>query len=244
MGNSIFNRAYKPIKKYLPNFASMIIRSIVTILIAPSYQAYKKGFIRSSLLNCAVDKQGKAIPWYTYSCIYFLNSRDFSQKQILEIGSGQSTLWWQDRAKNVLSIEENEEWFNKVKNKSKDNVKIELVTIGKEVDNPLNKLNWQNLVDKSIIKHNYKSFDVIIIDGGLRTNAINIAKKFISEDGIIIADNSEGGRYFEEFKHSDFLRVDFTGEGPGVIDTSTTSIYFQKGSCFAFRPDVPMEKPI
>ena len=54
----------------------------------------------------AVDKKGDPIPWYTYPAIDFLLLRDYRDKNILEFGSGQSTLWWAARAKFVLSLEE------------------------------------------------------------------------------------------------------------------------------------------
>ena len=63
----------------------------------------------------SVDKSGLPIPWYTYPTIEFLSHLDLSSFRVFEYGSGNSTLWWAARSKQVTSVEDNELWFKKVK---------------------------------------------------------------------------------------------------------------------------------
>jgi len=66
--------------------------------------------------NCE-DSLGLPIPWYTYPATEFLASIDLSNFQVLEYGSGNSTLWWQQRAKRVISVEGDKIWYDNVAQK-------------------------------------------------------------------------------------------------------------------------------
>src|SRR5688572_13639923 len=51
-----------------------------------------------------------AIPLLTWPCIDFLEALDLSGQRLLELGSGGSTLWFQQRFAQVRSFETNPEW--------------------------------------------------------------------------------------------------------------------------------------
>ncbi|MGC1360796.1 MAG: hypothetical protein WA826_06450, partial [Silvibacterium sp.] len=65
--------------------------------------------------RAAVSKNGEPIPWYTYPIIDFLSDRDFKNKNILEFGGGQSTLWWAKRARRVVTFEGKREWHDRIR---------------------------------------------------------------------------------------------------------------------------------
>ena len=94
------------IKKQLINFN----------ILASKYAQYKS--IKN--WNCA-DERGDKIPWYTYPAIEYLNNLDFSTKYVFEFGSGSSSIYWADKAKDVVSIEYNKVWYKKVKLNLKSN---------------------------------------------------------------------------------------------------------------------------
>ena len=60
-----------------------------------------------------VDKDFNPIPWYTYPAIEYLSQFDYSDKLIYEFGCGNSSVFWAKRAKQVISIEDNPQWFKK-----------------------------------------------------------------------------------------------------------------------------------
>jgi len=74
-----------------------------------------------------IDKRGRAIAWYTYSAIEYLSNLDFSNKAILEYGSGNSSIFWASRAREVISIESDREWFLKISKKALKNQQIFLI---------------------------------------------------------------------------------------------------------------------
>ena len=72
-----------------------------------------------------VDKDNKPIPWYTYPAIEYLSQFDYSDKEIFEFGCGYSSMFWANRAKQVTSIEDNPNWFDKWKSEfNKENLDI------------------------------------------------------------------------------------------------------------------------
>lgn len=62
----------------------------------------------------SVDGQGKPIPWYSYPATEFLSHLELSSFHVFEYGSGNSTLWWASRAKQVTSVEDDETWHNRI----------------------------------------------------------------------------------------------------------------------------------
>ncbi|MEH3113602.1 hypothetical protein [Pedobacter terrae] len=72
----------------------------------------------------AVDGQGKALPWVTYSFIDFIKERIDKSQRIFEYGSGSSTIFYAERAGSVTSVEHDKGWFDKVKNTSPDNAEM------------------------------------------------------------------------------------------------------------------------
>lgn len=53
-------------------------------------------------------------PWYTHGALDKIKSWDLSDKEVVEWGSGFSTVWWAKKTKKVYSVDHNEDWFMKV----------------------------------------------------------------------------------------------------------------------------------
>lgn len=167
-----------------------------------------------------IDKEGNAIPWYTYPAIEYLAGLDFSTSKILEFGSGASSIWWARRAESVLAVEHDKEWFTASARNSGANLKIILAE---------NEPDYLSATTG-------ERFDVVIIDGIHRHRCAESISDVLAADGLVILDNSdwhpETARYLRE-KH-DFLQVDFHGFGPINNYTWTTSLFFSRS--FPCRP--------
>ena len=147
---------------------------------------------------------------------------------MLEFGGGQSTLYWAERAKEVITLEDNKEWYESLKQKIPGNVKLFLVSNEsreKCVEDVMNILTTLN------ISH----FDIVVIDGLFREQMIDIADRYVSPEGGIICDNAEGYGFYEGFLNKQYKRVDFFGHAPGVMLPHCTSLYF-KNNTFLFDP--------
>jgi hypothetical protein len=223
MNQTIIQRAFKPLKKYLPYGIANLVRSFFTALLAPLLFSVQTGHLRSSFQMMAVSKKGKPIPWYTFPCIDFLTHRSFKGKKVLEFGGGQSTLWWAERAEQVITFEGNKEWYEKIRGGMPANVKLYLVS---EETASSCLLGIESVLGEG--KH--EKFDIIIIDGLHRNQLISVAKSLLAPSGVIICDDAEEYGFYEGFKESDLSRVDFWGFASGVVLPHCTSVFFRGGS--------------
>lgn len=217
------HRAARIGKKLLPAPVFRAMRAVGTGVLTPIAFSYRSGHFKSSLKSKAVDNAGHALPWYTYPAIDFLRFKSMALKSVLEFGSGQSTLWWAEQVKTVVSFEDDESWYKTLVPVVPANVRLLWSdTLASEVESKL---------DGS-------KFDVVVVDGLDRLVCAKKSISFLNEDGAVILDNSEGfwgvdGEYpiIEFFRAQGFSRIDFYGYAPGVILPSCTSLFF-KEKCF------------
>lgn len=195
------------------------IRAVASAVGGPLRWAQTTGYFRSALAGKAVDRRGRPIPWYCLAAVDFLDVIDFSSADVLEFGSGQSTLWWASKAHTVTAMEESAEWHRYVAGRLPANADVTLVEDPQEHARMPLRLG--------------RTYDVVVIDGGDRALAAQTALTVVKPDGLIILDNSEGhwgdpGAYpiLDLLDGGGYLRVDFNGYAPGVITTSVTSLFF------------------
>ena len=206
------------------------IKGILIGFLAPIKSSINTGHFISSLKRVSLNKNREPIPWLTYPAIDFLADKNFKNASILEIGGGNSTLWWGARALNVLTFDENEIWVDKLRKKIKGNT--ELIFVGVDRD------TQKEFVSKVLLSRNQK-FDVVIIDGMNRKALYVLALDWVKLSGCIITDNSDKKDYrdvWPEANTSGFMRVDFYGLAPGTLYPHCTSIHF-KSDCPYFFPD-------
>lgn len=165
-----------------------------------------------------VDSDNNKIPWYTYPAIEYLDNLDFSDKIVFEYGSGNSSAYWAKKAKLVYSVEDNKEWYEKIKKEMVKNQVIELCENEKDYLDVINKIPGK--------------IDVIIIDGVYREKCAKLVQDHLSDGGIVILDNAdwykETSKYLRE--KLDLLEVDFHGFGPINNYTWTSSVFFTRSA--------------
>jgi len=182
----------------------------------------------------AVSRKGEPLPWYTYPCIDFLTYRSYEDKAVLEFGGGQSTLWWAKRAKHVVTLEGDSQWYERIKSRMPTNVDLHYVSMRSPLECVVAVEGILRSVKDSM-------FDVIVIDGLVRSEMIGIARRLMAEGGIIVCDNAEGYGFYEGFKDSGLSRVDFFGYAPGGVRPHATSIFFGSNSfAFSSRHPIPV----
>ena len=171
-----------------------------------------------------VDSRGQQIPWYTYPATEFLRQLDFSSKTVFEYGSGNSTIFWSKICKNITSVEDNKEWFDKISNSISENVTYAFKPDKSEY------VNLPIAIEKK--------FDVIIIDGSHRAECAAVGARCLKDDGFIILDNSDWYEETSKFlRGNDFIEIDMSGFGPINNYTWTTSIFLRRGVDLCPRAD-------
>lgn len=180
------------------------------------------GFNKSQKTKSCVDALGRPIPWIPYTVIDLLEERLCSNFKVFEWGSGNSTIWWQNKVKRIISIEHNKEWFEYVKEKI--NPKRSSL-IYKELD-------YGGDYCKEILKHT--NIDIIVIDGRDRVNCAKNAINSLSPSGVIIWDDTKRENYLEGFNYlisHGFKMLTFTGLKPLVDRNSYCSIFYRNENC-------------
>ena len=211
----------KKIKKYINIILEpKLLKELVSMQI--SGYLYEIGWIESFKKQLPIDKEGNALPWVTYSFIDFISNRLNKTMDIFEYGSGNSTLWYAEKTNSVISIENDKQWFEKIKNSLPSNAQIyyeELVYGGK----------YSKFSEKL-----EKNFDIVIVDGRDRVNCMISAVNSIKEEGIIILDDSERKSYqdgIEFLIKKGFKRIDFWGISPGLFYKKCTTIFYKNKNC-------------
>lgn len=176
------------------------------------------GWFRSYRTQQAVDKDGNPIPWCTYPFIHFLKPRLKSEFRVFEYGSGNSTLWYAQRVKEIISVEHDHSWFQKIKHKLPENAAI----VYKDLEN--------GYVEE-VSQHGF--FDIIIIDGQKRPECAPWALQALKPDGVIFWDNSNRKEFAVGYKfltEKGFREIGFDGMGPINLYSWRASILYRNGN--------------
>lgn len=176
-----------------------------------------------------IDEKGNATPWYTYAALEWLAPRVSQTDVVFEYGAGNSTIWYGQHAKRVVTVEHAPEWANKVRSKVGTNVTVLLRTaVGDEEI-----IDHASPYSSSLEEHSPGSFDIIVIDGMERVRCAQVAPSRLRDDGIIIFDNSDRTEFKSGIDHlheQGFGRIDFYGGIAQLGIRSCTSVFSKFGT--------------
>ena len=182
-----------------------------------SYLARRYGQFQTIREHRCLDGQGSPIPWYTYPAIEYLSHIDFSDRKVLEYGSGSSTLWWASRCGELVSIESNPGWYERTQ---------KVVDTQKQVSYRL-----ETREDIYVQQDYIESANVIVIDGVHRSKCVDWMIKSIDHDSrnanMLIFDNADWyPNSIRRLRESlDWIQADFHGFGPINDYSWTTSVF-------------------
>lgn len=249
-------RLAERLQKALPLSVYIFLRNLASALLTPILFSKRTGHFRSSLRARSVDRDGNPIPWYTYPAFDFLAGKDYTGKRILEFGAGHSTLWWMQRAAEVVGIEGSEAWLRILQTRISEQSRDRQGALSPAVTLHLMRSPTDDL--RPLLKG--RQFDLIVIDGpdGAGCNRAQAAQYIIdlnllAPGGAVIFDDSEGsfdtpGNEWQRsaeninyFRQHGFQRVDFFGYAPAQLQWRCTSIFF-KHPCFLFEGKEPPRK--
>lgn len=175
------------------------------------------GQFRTIRESSCLDTMGRPIPWYTYAAIEYLSHFDFSALKVLEYGSGSSSLWWMERCQELISIENDQEWYKKIRTAACRNLNFSYVLEKRE--------------EAYVHQEEMSAANIVIIDGVYRSKCANAfiaaCQDKSSELAILIFDNSDWYPKSINTLHDalGWVQVDFHGFGPINDYTWTTSVF-------------------
>lgn len=180
------------------------------------------GWFRAFNSHSPVGSDGEPIPWVTYSFIDFIADRIKKEHTVFEFGSGNSTRYYAKRAKKVVSVEHDKEWFEKISSGKPSNSEMvfcELESNGKYSKMPAS-------MDQK--------FDIIIVDGRDRVNCCYHSLSALSDTGVVVLDDSERSKYNDArtfLLKEGFKELSFSGISPGLFYRKSTSVFYKAANC-------------
>ena len=193
---------YWDVRKQAANFSNLAKRY-------GQFQTIRKG-------SC-LSGEGVPIPWYTYPAIEYLSHIDFSNRRVLEYGSGNSTLWWATRCEELVSVEGNSEWYETNRGVVEQAAKVKYLLKTSE---------------KEYVRQDYlRTAGVVVIDGDYRSKCADYLIESNQDNAhqisMAVFDNADWyPKTIRKLKHSlHWIQVDFHGFGPINDYSWTTSIF-------------------
>lgn len=165
-----------------------------------------------------VDEQGDPIPWMPYALIDFLDDRLTADLRVFEYGSGNSTRWFADHVNEVVAVEDDKEWFDRIRSSTPPNADI----IHRTGD------DYPAAIDK------HGEFDVVVVDGSDRVTCAEMAIEHLTPGGIVLWDDSNEAEYqskIEDLKGDGFKECFFAGLGPVTTNRQRTSVLYKQENC-------------
>lgn len=183
------------------------------------------------------------MPWMAFSAIDFLKKIIHPDMQVFEYGSGGSTLFWAASVRQVVSVEHDKEWFDRMQQVLNSRQQKHVTYLLREAQNDpdFQKKDYRNPDDYISSDNNYKGknfesyvktldqypdagFDIIVIDGRARPSCIEHSLGKLKKGGYLIVDNAERGYYLTPFRFDskEWQVRTFGGPVPYVKDPSNT----------------------
>lgn len=135
-------------------------------------------------------------PWWPKSVIPIIDKYINKDCNVLEFGSGSSTVWLASRAKHVTSIEDNKAWYEKVA--------VRLARLG------LSNASLRLAEEESFYDLTWAAsqrFDIIIVDGSYRWRCIEASLPLLNKGGILYLDNSDADKDSHLYTNSGMVRL-------------------------------------
>lgn len=194
----------------------------------------------------------KPLPWLSLPAIRWLNNylRQLTNPKVFEYGSGGSTLYWNLKGCDCVSIEHNELWYREMNARihACSDVVVRLVkpdiVQGRQPGDadycPADPLRYQSSDPQ--FRHcsfeNYvrqidsfpdEGFNLILIDGRARTSCLLHSVKKVRPGGAIILDNADRKHYLERTLPmlKMFTHMQFIGALPTMPTLNRTDVFIK-----------------
>jgi len=198
-------------------------RLLINLALHPRYASR---YVSNNLLHSR-SPLDLELPWFSYAAIDFLEDHLDPTMKVFEYGSGGSTLFFARRVASVVSVEDNPEWYNRVKERlaAEKISNAELRLFPFDFKEPAGFDSSDYL--RSLAGERPQ---VIVVDGSeewtqVRPICFQLAENVIRAGGIIVVDDSwryPGLRTNHRAKHVET----FQSAGPGRPGVTSTDVFF------------------
>lgn len=154
------------------------------IVHAAKLLASDQRYVAARLRNILYQVIHPGRPWLTQPAIAFLMTWLKPDMTGFEWGSGKSTLWLARRCAKLVSVEDDSEWFARVRHKvERLGVDYCLIPTSAGCDEYAGR----------IAEYPDGHFDFILVDGSCRDRCVELASRKVRKGGIVVLDNADLG---------------------------------------------------
>lgn len=132
-------------------------------------------------------------PWLPFAVIDLLEERVDRTSHVFEYGGGGSTAWFADRVGEVVTIEQDDEWYKALAASMKDLDHVNII--------PASPNNGFRDYVAAIDNYADGTFDVVLVDGRERVACVERAAPKVKPGGLLILDDSDRDKYIGAFAH-------------------------------------------
>lgn len=183
---------------------------------------HKTGWMKSLCDGVPVNCDGDFLPWMNYPVVRLLEERLNKNIILFEYGSGYSTFFYAKLVAEVVSVEYDQNWYEKIHSKIPNNA--QLIYREKDVDGQYCKS----------IHTTEKKYNVVIVDGRDRVNCVKQSLDALTEDGVVILDDSQRERYQDAIMYAGkfgYKALNFEGIKPTDFGVNCTTILYREDNC-------------
>ncbi|MEM9128158.1 MAG: FkbM family methyltransferase [Pseudomonadota bacterium] len=197
-------------------------------------------------------RDGKPLPWFTYAAIAFLERNLPPDLAMFEYGGGQSTLYWAERLRRVVSIDHDPAFAQHLQGRLPEHAELKIIAEGQNgplaVPGLLDQMPQLSDPERTtrtyrsgqlnhafrdyalqILDYPADSFDVVVVDGMARILSTWAAIQHFRRGGFIIFDNADRDEYrpaYDMLEEAGYRRLDFWGLGPINPYEWCTSVFY------------------
>ncbi|AIM39210.1 class I SAM-dependent methyltransferase [Sphingobacterium sp. SG20118] len=205
------------------SYQSLLNSKLLKGLLSLAFKGYfvQTGWVNSYLNKESLNPNGEPIPWLTYSFLDFLDGRLNKNLMLFEYGAGNSTLFYAQHVKQVIAVEHDTNWFERIKNQMPENVEMRNISL--EHDDYVNAILQED-----------QRYDMVIVDGRKRVACCKNAIERLNEGGVLVLDDSERTHYqpaIDYLVQQGFKHIPFSGIAIGAIHRKVTSLFYKENNC-------------
>jgi len=178
---------------------------------------YESGWMQSYASKKPINLSGEPMPWLSLPFVHFLEPKLKDSMQMFEYGAGYSTLYFKERVGVVHSVEHDKNWLDQIAlHLQSSNVNVQFKSL-----------------DEGYVKsitQSGKKYDLVIVDGRMREQCAIFAADFLTEQGVLVLDDSEREKYSAIpllLEKKGFKKIDFWGMALGGVHKKNTSLFYK-----------------
>lgn len=187
-------------------------------------------------LRPAANSLDDARPWMPFSAIRFLERLLTRDMRVFEYGAGGSSIFFANRALEVISVDHDKGWADRVQRvaDSRNLTNLRIITVPPEANSQIKPLNPADPDDYVSSDADYRGysfqkyaasidsfppgyFNMIVIDGRARPSCFKHACPRLPPGGWLVLDNAERPDYrqiHQSLRSAEWREFRFAGPGP------------------------------